>query len=134
MYSYTPAADGKKSRATMAISVRDSNGKKDENGYTISTLWFCKAFGNTADFIAKYLKDGDAVKFEGTMEKTPATDKYPERTEIIINEVGFLPQSRNKKEGGATTTTYQAKTPTNIGIPAAPAPAAAAIGTSGGLW
>ena len=131
-YSYTPGTDGKKSSVSMAISVRDAGGKKDENGYPVSTLWFAKAFGNTADFIEKYMKDGDAVKCEGTMQKTAATEKYPERTEIIVNEANFLPQYRNKKDGTGTAVTYANKGTLNMGVPKAPA--ASATGTSGGLW
>lgn len=133
-YSYNPGMDGKKSVASMAISVRTPGNKKDDNGYPLSDLWFCKAFGATADFADKYLEDGAAVKFEGTLQKTPATDKYPERTEIIVNEIGFLPQSRNKKDGSTgSSITYSNKGSMNMGVPKAPA-AAAATGTSGGLW
>lgn len=128
-YSYKAGSDSKKSFARMAVSVRDPFGKKNpETGYVDSTLWFCKSFGNTADFCDKYLKDGDAVHFEGYPVKEPATESYPERIVFVITDAGFVPSSRNKGNGEMMT----AKAPVVVGAKA-PAKAAAAV-SENDLW
>ena len=125
LYQFYPAHDDKKAVLNFLISSQRPFAKKDENGYYPSDLYSCKAFGPTAEFINKYFQAGDAMEIIGYLAidkggmKEDGT-KYPDRTYISVTNPGFVPASRNRKEGGASSTGATAqnipvKKATNLG-------------------
>lgn len=92
--------------------------QKDANGKTISDFITCKAFGNNADFIGKYIKKGNLLAIEGTLQSGQYKNQQGQTvytTDVLIESVENLtpreqsatnpqpsatPQYQNQNNGG----------------------------------
>lgn len=90
------------------IAVRRPRSKEDKPDF-IS----CKAFGQAAEFIAKYFKKGDPIWLETSYRPDQYTDQSGNTQhthDFIVNEVGFCPTSRKADDTPATSTSGAPKT------------------------
>lgn len=90
LFRYYPGKDDKKSVLRFLLSIVNPYSKPDDKGRRESSLMQFKAFGATADFIAKNFKSRDAMVIEGKIivEKGGEKEdggKYPDQTVIIVD-------------------------------------------------
>ena len=79
-------------RAYLSFSVAVDRRFKDQNGNRQADFISCKAFGQTAEFIAKYFGKGKKIALRGSIQ----TGKYEKNgatiytTDVIVDEVEFV--------------------------------------------
>ncbi|KKS76775.1 MAG: Single-stranded DNA-binding protein [Parcubacteria group bacterium GW2011_GWC1_43_11b] len=95
--------------SVVNFSVATSRVWKDKSGVKQEDTQYHNivAFAQLADLISQYLHKGSGVLVEGRMQTrswdSPEGKKY--RTEIVADAIQFGP----KREGGATTGSYESK-------------------------
>ena len=79
-------------RAYLSFSVAVDRRFKDQNGNRQADFISCKAFSQTAEFIAKYFGKGKKIALRGSIQ----TGKYEKNgatiytTDVIVDEVEFV--------------------------------------------
>lgn len=119
-FVYREGNGDKRSVLRFIISVQKPYGKKDENGYYPSVLFNLVAFGQTADFVNRYFKQGDQILISRAhLDVDPAHDDpntgthYPARTIIIVDEVEFCSNGNSNGNGNGNNSSVSQAAPTN---------------------
>lgn len=119
LFRYYPGKDDKKSVLRFLLSIVNPYSKPDDKGRRESSLMQFKAFGATADFIAKNFKSREPMIIEGKIivEKGGEKEdggKYSDQTVIIVDSANHPIRSisNNEKEETPATTTPKAENKT----------------------
>lgn len=84
----------KSGNSVMLLQVAENFNKKDQNGtwQRIGAAFrYCVAYNDTIKAMANELKKGTLVEISGFTALLPKTDKYPEREQIIVQELKIVP-------------------------------------------
>jgi single-strand DNA-binding protein len=107
-----------------SFSLATADRQKDAQGnWADKTEWHnLVAFGRTAEIIRDYVKKGSQIYVEGKIQtrswddKTSGEKKY--RTEILVNDLTLLGGGGGRSEGGSSSYSKPASSPSYAGAPA----------------
>lgn len=97
---YSQSANGQLAIARYTLAV-DRRFKRD--GEQTADFISCVAFGRTAEFAERYLRQGTKVVAEGRIQTGSYTNKEGQRvytTEVVVENTEFA-ESKNASSGGA---------------------------------
>lgn len=83
-------------RFTLAV-----NRRKKANGQQEADFVSCRAFGKTADNMARYLHKGSQIAVEGRIETGSYTNQQGQKvytTDVICDRVDFLDPKENRQQ------------------------------------
>lgn len=107
-------------RFTLAVDRRGR--RQDGDGQPTADFPSCVAFGKTAEFAEKYLRQGTKVAVTGRIQTGSYTNREGQKvytTDIVVEDIEFA-ESKNAQGGDESNYSYQA--------PSRPAPSAAGDG------
>ena len=82
------------------VTFSVANDRKDKSGNKITDWFNCTAWGNTADFIEKYVKQGSAIEVTGSLQTRSWEDNGQKKTIyfILVDKVNFQQGNAKKEE------------------------------------
>lgn len=84
-----------------AVTFSVANDRKDKSGNKITDWFNCTAWGNTADFIEKYVEQGSAIEVSGSLQtRSWETEDGQKKTIyfILVDKVNFQQGNAKKEE------------------------------------
>ena len=97
------------------FSLATNRGWKNKEGEQVSETDFHRviAFGKLAEIVGSYLKKGAPVLVCGRLSNRAFTNKEGAKryiTEVVLDDVSFMPSGRRLKKGGQKATSSDATT------------------------
>lgn len=94
------------------FSIANTRKFKDKaSGKYESDFFECTAFGSTASFIEKYMKQGMKIEIDGRLQQDRWTDnegKNRSKVTIVVDNIGFA-ESRSSAQASGNATPAQPK-------------------------
>ncbi len=93
-------AKGKKGVDYCYFTVAVNRPFKNKDGEQEADFFFCKCFGNRAEFIDEYFSKGEGIALVGEMrlDIDEESDDYKQNASILVNQVSFPPSSKSKDD------------------------------------
>ncbi len=98
-------------RFTVAVDRRFS--RSNDNGEQNADFIGCVAFGKTAEFVEKYLRQGTKVACQGRIQTGSYTNKDGQKvytTDVVLDDIEFA-ESKNASQGGGQSQSYERPQP-----------------------
>lgn len=86
---------------TKAVSFSIANDRKDKSGNKITDWFNCTTWGNTADFVEKYVKQGSAIEVSGSLQtRSWETEDGQKKTIyfVLVDKVNFSVGNTKKED------------------------------------
>lgn len=84
-----------------AVQFSIANDRKDKSGNKVTDWFACTAWGNTANFVEQYVKQGSAVEVTGSLQtRSWETEDGQKKTIyfILVDKVNFSVGNTKKEE------------------------------------
>ena len=84
-----------------AVTFSIANDRKDKSGNKITDWFNCTTWGNTADFVEKYVKQGSAIEVSGSLQtRSWETEDGQKKTIyfVLVDKVNFSVGNTKKED------------------------------------